>query len=245
MRLKDEIVRSGNYLFRWRSYLPLLFLPFVVLALRDSGYFLESEWYNDLWGMFCFAVAVVGLTVRVLTVGHVSTQTSGRNTKQQLANALNTTGIYSTVRHPLYFGNFLIWLGVALFPHSWWLVMVAVLVFWVYYERIMLAEEDFLATKFGTEYETWAGRTNAFIPTLRNWQPPTLPFSWKFVLSRENSSLFATVVTFFLLELSRNFFAGKALYVDLGWILFFTAGVVVYTFLRWLKKRKLLSVEGR
>ena len=32
--------------------------------------------------------------------------TSGRNTHDQVADSLNTSGIYSIVRHPLYVGNF-------------------------------------------------------------------------------------------------------------------------------------------
>ncbi|MGB8874133.1 MAG: hypothetical protein WCC75_12145, partial [Desulfobaccales bacterium] len=39
--------------------------------------------------------------------------TSGRNTQGQVAETLNTTGIYSLVRNPLYLGNFLIWLGLS------------------------------------------------------------------------------------------------------------------------------------
>ncbi|MGC9453013.1 MAG: methyltransferase family protein, partial [Oceanipulchritudo sp.] len=50
--------------------------------------------------------------------------TSGRNTKQQVAYSLNTTGFYSVVRNPLYLGNFFMYLGIALFTHHWWLVLV-------------------------------------------------------------------------------------------------------------------------
>jgi hypothetical protein len=153
--------------------------------------------------------------------------------------------MYSTVRHPLYLGNFLLWLGVALFAHTWWLLLIVILAFVVYYERIMLAEEEFLTTRFGAEYEAWAGRTPAFVPAFRNWKPPALSFSWKSVLARENPTWFATIVTFFVLEATGDFFAGKMPHVDLAWLLLLSAGTVVYTVLRWMKKRRLLSVDGR
>ena len=58
-------------------------------------------------------------------------------------------------------------------------------------------------------------------------------------------SLFATLVMFFLLEVTGDFFASKMPRVDLGWILLLSAGLVVYTVLRWMKKHGLLSVDGR
>ena len=245
MSLKDEMTRSGAYLFRWRSYLPLLFVPVFGLALRNFNYLGGSERLDHVWEVLCFAVAASGLLLRALTVGYVPARTSGRNTKQQKADTLNTTGMYSTVRHPLYLGNFLIWLGAALFAHTCWLLLIAILAFAAYYERIMLAEEDFLRTRFGAEFEDWAKRTPAFIPAFSNWKPPALPFSWKSVLARENPAWFATIVTLFSLEVIGDFFMGKMPHFDPGWLLLLFAGTLTYTVLRWIKKRRLLSVDGR
>ena len=64
-------------------------------------------------------------------------------------STLNTSGLYSVVRHPLYLGNYLMWLGVALFSRTWWAPVIVSLVFWLYYERIMFAEEEFLRRQFG------------------------------------------------------------------------------------------------
>jgi len=245
MALKDEYANSGSYLFRWRSYIPLLFLPIVVLALKDFDYLGGSESLDHLWEVTCLAFGASGLLVRVLTVGYAPAGTSGRNTKEQKAATLNTTGLYSIVRHPLYLGNFLIWLGVSLFPHLWWFALIAILAFWIYYERIMFAEEEFLRTKFGAAFEEWAAQTPAFIPNLRSWRSPTLAFSWKTALAREYSTLFATIVMFFFLEAAGDFFAGKMPHVDFGWLLLLAVGCVIYILVRWMKKRKLLSVDGR
>jgi len=245
MTFKDQLLSWGNFLFRWRSYLPLLFLPLFVLALKDFNDLMGSETFDHLWEVFCLAVAGSGLSMRVLTVGYVPAHTSGRNTKRQEAGTLNTTGMYSAVRHPLYLGNFLIWLGIALFAHTWWLVLIAILAFCIYYERIIFAEEEFLRTRFGAEFEEWAGRTPTFVPAFRNWKPATLPFCWKSVLAREHSTLFATILMFFSLEVTGDFFAGKMPHADLGWVLLTSVASVGYIMLRWMKKKKLLSVEGR
>ena len=53
----------------------------------------------------CIALAFVGLAIRVFTVGFVPAGTSGRKHDGQIAETLNTTGIYSLTRNPLYLGN--------------------------------------------------------------------------------------------------------------------------------------------
>ncbi len=56
-------------------------------------------------------ISFFGLALRVIVVGHAPYGTSGRNTREQVADTLNTTGMYSIVRHPLYLANYLIILG--------------------------------------------------------------------------------------------------------------------------------------
>ena len=245
MALREQMLRSGVHLFRWRSYVPLLLLPILVLAQVDFQHIDASHAQDYFWEAFCGAVAALGLALRAFTVGCVPAHTSGRNTARQIAASLNVKGPYSVVRHPLYVGNYLIWLGVALFPREWWLVLITTMMFWLHYERIMLAEEEFLREGFGPEFETWAAKTPTFMPDIRRWVARDLPFSWKTVLARENSTLLATIVTFFVLEVTGDFFAGAMPHLDLGWALLLGSAVITYGVLRWLKKKGRLSVEGR
>ena len=117
--------------------------------------------FNEL-ATCCF----VGFLVRFYTIATSAKDTSGRNTKQQVANSLNTKGIYSIIRHPLYFGNFLIWLGIAISTLNFYFVIFMSLIFWIYYERIMLVEEKFLASKFKNDFSTWSAKVPAFFPSL-------------------------------------------------------------------------------
>ena len=100
-----------------------------------------------------------GLAIRAYTVGHAPRGTSGRNTMVQRADMLNTTGSYSLARHPLYLGNYLMWLGIVFFVGVWWLAIICTPVFWIYCERIMYAEEAFLGDRFGRNFHEWAART--------------------------------------------------------------------------------------
>ncbi|MBW6498500.1 MAG: DUF1295 domain-containing protein [Bacteroidales bacterium] len=74
--------------------------------------------------VICLFFCLLGFGIRIYIVGHTPKNTSGRNTSGQLADELNTTGVYSVVRHPLYLGNFFMWLGMAVITlkFDFWLV---------------------------------------------------------------------------------------------------------------------------
>ncbi len=246
MALREEFEKNGNWLFRWRSYLPLLLTGIVLIGMRHFEYPGHQHTYDKIWEIFCLVISFTGLGIRCYTVGHTPKGTSGRNTSRQEAEFLNTTGIYSLVRHPLYLGNFFCWLGISLFVRIWWVSLIFILVFWLYYERIMFAEEEFLRRQFGKDYNTWADDTPAFMPDFRKWRSPALPFSLKNVLKREYSGLFAIISSFTFLEIVGDLFAEGRLEFDRMWIIIFSTGCVIYLTLRWLKKNTgILHVEGR
>ena len=191
MALKEEFENTGNWLFRWRSYLPLAVIGIFLLALLEYsnklGHRGGLEYIEE---SICFIVSFFGLIIRIFTIGYTPERTSGRNTKNQVAETLNTTGIYSIVRNPLYLGNFFMGFGIILFPGLWYLVLMYILFFCLYYERIIFAEEAFLREKFGAEYLAWANCTPVFIPRFGKYRKADLPFSLKNVLRRESTTVF-------------------------------------------------------
>lgn len=246
MGLREEFEATGNWLFRRRGYLPLLLFPLLLVAARGSTYPSEDHRLDVAWEGVCLLLALTGLALRVATVGFVPRDTSGRNTGGQLAGSLNTSGFYSVVRHPLYLGNYLMWLGVALFPRSWWAPVIVSLVFWLYYERIMFAEEEFLRRKFGPLYTSWAAVTPAFLPRLTLWRRPAVRFCLLTVLRREHSSLLALMASLTVLEVaSEHAYTGRVV-VDPVWGTALAATLVLCLAVRVVKHRtRLLHVEGR
>ena len=248
MALREDMEKQGNWLFKWRSYLPLLGIPVFIIALRQSG-ILESKFgdaVGDFWGSCAIIISFLGLIVRCVTVGYVPRGTSGRNTQSQVAEILNTTGMYSVSRNPLYLGNFIIVFGITLFIQVWWLALLVWFGFWLYYERIIFTEEEFLRNKFKDQFMIWAQKTPIVIPRFKNWQKPELVFSFKTVLRREFSTFFSIVTTFFFLEVVTDFLTMKKFKISRSWILFFVVSLGVYlTFFILKKKTKLLNVSGR
>lgn len=246
MALIEEFEKTGNWLFRWRSYLPLAILGLCLGCMPYYNYPENSEKADHLWEVFCLIVSFTGLGVRIFTIGYTPSGTSGRNTKAQIADELNTKGLYSVVRNPLYLGNFFMYLGIALFLHNWWLLVSFILTFWLYYERIIFAEEAFLRNKFGIEYLQWARKVPLFCPRFNGYEKPALPFSFKNVLKREYSGFLGVVLTMFLLETTGELVVNKKLEFDTGWIIFLTMSFLVWLTLRTLKKKTtVLHVAGR
>jgi protein-S-isoprenylcysteine O-methyltransferase Ste14 len=245
MALREEMEKAGHWLFRWRSYLPLLFIALSLVAFREFQYPMGNETLDDIWEIVCLAVSMSGIILRMITVGCVPEGTSGRNTKSQVAHVLNTTGMYSVVRNPLYLGNFIIWFGLSLFVRVWWLSLIIILVFWIYYERIIFAEEEFLRNKFGQQYLEWAGKTPAFIPKISQWQSSSYPFSLRTALKGEYSGFFAIVVIFTFMEIVGDYMVTGKVEYDPMWQIISLSGLCIYIVLRVMKKTGMLDVEGR
>src|SRR5690606_23020750 len=84
----------------------------------------------------------------------------------------------------------------ALLTENIWFVVSFILFYWIYYERIMFAEEQFLERKFGNAYKEWAEKVPAFVPKLGLFNKPTLSFSLRKVLKKEKNGLFAVFLIF-------------------------------------------------
>ena len=248
MALREEFEEQGKWLFRYRGVIPILILligAIVYLKTRMSPGYEESP-YILYYETLCLLISFLGLAIRVYTVGHTPRNTSGRNTAEgQVADVLNTSGIYSTVRHPLYLGNFFMWLGPAMITGQFWFVIAFCLFYWVYYERIMFAEEEFLRGKFGNVYTDWAAKTPAFIPTFKNFVKPNLPFSWKKVLKKEKNGLLAVFLVFSLFDVAGKLITHRS---DFNYFLIGGVGITLlsYVVLKYLKYRtNVLDEQGR
>lgn len=248
MLLKDHLADMGEFLFRRRSFVLTVFIP-IVLYETWQGEAIELRLGDTVGGLYeslCLLLVFAGLAMRAYTVGYVPARTSGRNTKGQVAESLNTTGIYSAVRNPLYLGNSLTYIGVALYPQYIWVgaAMAGVLVF--YFERIIAAEERFLLGKFGEEYSDWAARTPAFFPSFRNWQPAALPFSWRSVIRREHPTWLGAISIVYVLELISVSVEGESIADQTGWHILFTAAIIGQITVMVLKqKTTILQASGR
>lgn len=246
--ISDILVRQGNWLFRWRSYVLAAFIPLVLYSLYgpepvEAAF---GKGVDSAYEMVCAAVAGLGLLLRCLTVGFVPAGTSGRNTRSQVAESLNTTGMYSLTRNPLYFANAVTVMGIAMFTQSLVVMLSLTLFLVVYLERIIAAEERFLTEKYGEVYLAWARRVPAFFPRFSGWHAPEMGFSVKTVLKREYTTLLILVGSLCAIDQIRDMGSQANPHWDLHWFVLLGLSLFSYVSLRWMKKHTgLLDVEGR
>jgi len=250
MALMDEMGVQGSWLFRWRSFVPLALLALLLPpSLATLHLPFGSHHFHVVWEWACFAISMLGLAIRCATVGFVPVDTSGRGTTKLRAGTLNTSGMYSLVRHPLYLGNYVAGLGVTLVWFEWWAPVIYSLCFWLYYERIMLAEERYLASQFGDEFQRWAASTPPFLPRpaqFARWKSPSLPFSLVSTIRREYSTFVLLVTLHAGMEAIENFWLDGRLSFGMEWGGFLAGSLVVYLLMGLLKKRtRLLQAKGR
>ncbi len=211
----------GKFLFRFRSFtpLPLILLTFIFFKP------LSPSWH---WTAFGLAVALLGEWIRTVSVGYSGSGTSGRESFLK-ADSLNTSGLYSLTRNPLYWGNGLIFAGLlTVFAQPLALTVFIVFLF-LQYHFIVLAEESFLREQYGQAYHDYCGRVNRWLPRFGNYTPPGRPFNWKKVFFKENDSCFNLLLAALLILAWKEkhffgklraplFFAGAALLLVLFYI---------------------------
>ena len=183
------MVAIGNFLFHYRNVLfPLFYVALFVPSPRITGSYRTAV----LAGL---AVCLAGQTVRVMTIGLVYIIRGG--SKHRIyAKDLVTTGIFSHTRNPLYIGNILILLGLGIIADSVLFLAVFVPLFLFAYQAIVLAEEDFLRGKFGTQYEDYMRDVNRWFPNPRGLGETfgSMRFRWKRVIIREYNATYLWLV---------------------------------------------------
>jgi len=209
----DELPASGDVLFRWRSYMPLVLLPLFVLSLDG-----DRPPAPFSFELVCFAIAIAGLAARVLVIGAAPSGTSARGTTRPTADQLNTLGLYSVVRHPLYLANTLIWVGCSLLSGTWYLPVIVVLLSFIYHERIAAREEAFLLQRFGSQFRAWAAEVPAIIPDVSGYRSTGVRFQARKVFMQESHGLCAIGVAFVVLDTLEDSVRLHRLSVDVRWL---------------------------
>lgn len=235
--LKNIIAKAGDFCFTYRG---LQFLPYFLVILAEFNH-LKQVNESIPFEIFCFGITLFGVLIRILTIGFVAENTSGRNVEGQFAETLNTQGIYSIVRNPLYLGNFFIFLGVAVMTESWEIIVANTLLMTIIYTLIILREEEYLYDKFGDEYKNYADNVNCIIPSFKNFKMASRHFSLRKVFKNEHDTWLTTLLAFIGIELIRGYFEFHTLFMHQLWIAVSIFILLIWTVTKILKKAHLLD----
>jgi protein-S-isoprenylcysteine O-methyltransferase Ste14 len=81
-------------------------------------------------------------------------------------HTLITSGPYEFIRHPMYASLFLFFIGLSIVS-SFWPLMALVVIFLLFFMRIMGREESMMIEEFGEEYRVYMRSTGRLLPRLR------------------------------------------------------------------------------
>ena len=126
----------------------VIIMPFVIVY----SIFLPLE-TNTVWLYVGLPIFAVSLVMYVVTILNVATTPVDEPV---------TKGVYRILRHPIYFGGFLMYIGVGIACASWVVLLCAVL--WlVLFHIVVPTEERFLVEKYGGAYQEYMNSTPRWI----------------------------------------------------------------------------------
>ena len=136
----------------------LLWLPSVPLPLLNRRFLPLSAMY--FWIGAC--ITAVGLLFSVWARRYLGSNWSQEVTVKQ-GHELMTSGPYALVRHPIYTGLLLAFLGSAVARGEWRGLLAVALVFGMLWSKLRL-EEKWMGAQFGESYEAYSRRVSALVP---------------------------------------------------------------------------------
>jgi protein-S-isoprenylcysteine O-methyltransferase Ste14 len=150
-----------------RSYVAALLLAVVLLSVPNlpipflgMRFLPAAAWL--LWNGIGAVLVVIGLLFTAWAREHL-----GRNWSDivtiKVDHELVTSGPYRAVRHPIYTGLLVAFLGTAIARGEWRGLLAVALALWAFWRKSRV-EERLMCEQFGAAYEEYSQRVAALIP---------------------------------------------------------------------------------
>lgn len=185
--------------FKLRSFTPI---PLLILLLIIAKPTIQT-------GALGVGMMIIGELIRLWAVAHAGGAT---RTREVGAPYLVTSGPYAFIRNPLYLGNVIIYLGVAVFGGNGlgWMIPLTFIYFTMQYYLIISLEEETLTDLFGETYETYRSKVPKLFPVFGYVKPlETRQSDWKEAFRSERSTFVSHLVVILLLIAKSYFFVCK------------------------------------
>ncbi|MFQ5772942.1 MAG: methyltransferase family protein [Kiloniellaceae bacterium] len=192
---KPFTIRCGDWLFKYRNLAFTAFLAALFIGFRPRPFLGDpgADHWLDLAGIL---VALAGSAFRFWVIGLAYIKRGGVNKKIH-ADRLVVSGMFGVCRNPLYVGNALVLLGLFLIHNNPWVYAIGLCVFGFSYWSMVVAEEWFLAQKFGDEYARYCADVTRFWPDFSRYSQAArgMVFNWRRSIIKDYSSIVAWVAT--------------------------------------------------
>ncbi|HSW38833.1 MAG TPA: isoprenylcysteine carboxylmethyltransferase family protein [Acidobacteriota bacterium] len=178
-RLIETMMAWKNFAQKTRVPLGIVTgIVFIILMRPTPG---------SLW-VGC-GIALAGALIRLWAAGHIDKGV-----------ALTRGGPYAFSRNPLYFGSFIMALGIIAAGGEYRLLLPFMIFFALFYVPVMRAEEQGLQRVFGDAFVEYSRQVPLFFPSLKATNCRASTFSWsRVVRNREHRNITAFFIIIVIL----------------------------------------------
>jgi len=182
-------LKLTKFICRWRVRAGTLGVLGVIVFARPT-------WKLLLAG---FGLSLLGLGLRAWATGHLRKE-----------KVLAVSGPYRRTRNPLYLGNLLIGVAMAVGSWSWGAAAILAAYFLVFYPVVINEERKRMKALFPADYETYGKRVPLFFPSFRKVPAhQSSPFSRAlYRKNKEQRALIGTII-FWIVLIARMHLPGS------------------------------------
>jgi len=162
--------QKGRWYFLLRSYLQINILQGLVISIVSLPFIIAPSFSQTfvlpfvICGVLIFGV---GLAIESIADYQLDQFIARKKAKTEKAN-LMTTGLFRYSRRPNYFGETLIWWGLAVMvlplPYGWLGLLSPLTITYIVTKVTGPMLENIFIQKYGEEYRAYMKRTSYFIP---------------------------------------------------------------------------------
>lgn len=144
--------------------------PFLFYSGKIAGYFTWIAFiFSFFQGNFKESLIKTSLTLVIffpgLIISFLSIMDLGKSTRLGLPiekTFLKTNGLYNISRNPMYVGFNLMTIASVIFTLNWIISILGIYSIFIYH-KIILAEENFLTSRFGDDYNKYKNKVRRYI----------------------------------------------------------------------------------
>jgi protein-S-isoprenylcysteine O-methyltransferase Ste14 len=138
-------------------------IPFLISLVFKFIVPFQMQLGIPAWILFSLGITLVIIGTGIITAARRELARYGQPTDPGLPTTqVAKTGIFARSRNPLYLGAVFIITGIALTMNTLWILIALLISITACHYILILPEERYLMTKFGSEYESYKA-------TVRRW----------------------------------------------------------------------------
>jgi protein-S-isoprenylcysteine O-methyltransferase Ste14 len=190
---------------KWERYLQIVLLICAAAAIWRSGADLQNGWGKlpeEIWEAASLAFIIMGVALRLVAFGFVD--------ENAPSVMLQTSGVYSIVRHPVLMSDALIAAGLMFGTQVWWFIALGAVVLPAYYWLAVRTRDEETARHLGAIVAWWRAETPAFSTDLSRWDSGRTVFLLRTALERALPSMLVSSALALALEVLHDLRVGDA-----------------------------------